>query len=94
MAVVTVNISNINISVKGKNTSTVNISWTAPSLPDGALINSCILTGSASSFTTGNKGATLKIGNIDVDSNSSFNVNLGTDISITSAQASFSGRHN
>ena len=94
MATIVTNISNISISVKGKNTSTANISWTQPSLPDGARINSCILTGSASSFTTGNKGATLTIGNISVNSGSSFNINLGTNISTTSIQASFKGSHN
>ena len=40
MATITTNISNVSISVKGKNTSTSTISWTKPSVPDGAVINS------------------------------------------------------
>ena len=94
MATIVTNISNVSISVKGKNTSTANISWAQPSLPSGALINSCVLTGSASSFTTGNKGATLTINGTSVSSNSSFSINLGTNISTTSVQASFNGSHN
>ena len=94
MATIITNISNVSISVRGKNTSTANITWTTPSIPEGAVINSCTLTGKASSFTTGNKGATLTINGTSVDSNSSFTINLGTNISTTSVTASFIGGHN
>lgn len=82
------------ISVRGKNTSTGTISWSALSIPSGAIINSCTLTGSASSFTTGGKGATLTINGTSVNSGSSFTINLGTDASKTSVTASFVGAHN
>lgn len=94
MAILTTNISNVSISVSGKKTSTANITWTTPSIPEGAVINSCTLTGKASSFTTGNKGAKLTINGTSVDSNSSFTINLGTNISTTSVAASFVGSHN
>ena len=93
MAIITTNISNISISVSGATTKTATISWTQPILPEGAVINSCVLTGNASSFTTGNKGATLTINNTSVNSNSAFTINLGTNISTTSVIASFKGRH-
>lgn len=94
MATIITNISNVSISVRGKNTSTSAISWTKPSIPSGALINSCTLTGNASSYTTGNKGASLTIGSTSVGSGSSFSINFGTDNSTTSVTASFKGSHN
>ena len=93
MAIITTNISNISISVSGATTKTATISWTQPTLPTGATINSCTLTGNTSSFTTGNKGATLTINNTSVNSNSAFTINLGTNISTTSVTASFKGGH-
>ena len=82
------------ISVSGKKTSTGTISWSTPSIPSGATINSCTLTGNASSFTTGSRGATLTINGTSVSSGSSFTINLGTDTSVKSVTASFSGSHN
>ena len=82
------------ISVKGKNTTTGTISWSTPSIPSGAIINSCTLTGKSSSFTTGNKGATLEINGTSVSSNSSFTIDLGTNTSTTSVNVSFAGGHN
>ena len=82
------------ISVSGKKTSTGTISWSTPSIPNGATINSCTLTGKASSFTTGNKGATLTINGTSVSSGSSFTINFGTNTSTTSVTASFAGGHN
>ena len=93
MATLTTNISNVSISVSGSTTQTATISWTAPTIPAGATINSCTLTGSASSFTTGNKGATLTINGTSVSSGSSFTLNLGNNNSTTSVTASFKGNH-
>lgn len=93
MAIITTNISNVSISVSGKTTNTANISWTCPTLPDGAIINSCILTGTASSFTIGNKGAALTINGTTVNSGSSFSINLGATNSTSSVSASFAGNH-
>lgn len=94
MAIISTDIANVSISVKGKNTSTATISWTQPSVPSGAIINSCVLTGTASSYTTGNKGAALTIDGISVNSGASFSINLNTNNSITSVEASFKGNHN
>lgn len=81
------------ISVSGTSTSTGTISWSKPTVPSGATINSCTLTGKTSSFTTGGKGATLTINGTNVSSNSSFTINLGTNNSTTSVTASFKGGH-
>ena len=81
------------ISVSGTSTSTGTISWSKPTIPDGATINSCVLSGKASSFTTGNKGATLTINDTSVSSGDSFSINLGTNNSTTSITASFKGVH-
>ena len=94
MATLSVNISNVSISVRGKNTQTAAISWTPPALPEASIINSCTLTGSASSYTTGNKGATLSINGTSVGSGSSFTINLGTTNTTSSVTASFVGSHN
>ena len=93
MATSTTNISNVSISVSGNTTKTATISWSLPSIPAGSTISSCTLTGTASSFTTGNKGATLTIGSTSVSSRSSFTVNLGNNNSTTSVTASFQGNH-
>ena len=93
MATLTTNISNISISVSGKNTQTATISWACPIVPAGMTITSCRLTGNASSFTTGNKGATLTINNTSVSSGSSFTINLGTGNNTTSVRAYFVGAH-
>lgn len=94
MATITTSISNVSVSVKGKNTTNTTISWATPGIPSGAIIKSCTLTGNASSYTTGNKGATLTINGTSVGSGSSFSISLGTDISITSVDVVFKGSHN
>ena len=93
MAILTTNISNVSISVSGNTTKTANISWTCPTLPADAVIQSCVLSGNASSFTTGNKGATLTIGSTNVNSGSSFSIDLGTTNTTSSITASFTGAH-
>ena len=93
MATIVANISNVSVSVSGTSTQTAVISWIKPTLPAGALVNSCILTGTASSYTTGNKGAALTIGSTSVGSGASFSINLGTDNATTSVTVSFKGNH-
>ena len=93
MATLTTNISNVSLTVSGNTTKTATIAWTCPTVPAGMTITSCKLTGNASSFTTGNKGATLTINNTSVSSGSSFTINLGTGNNTTSVQASFVGAH-
>lgn len=66
-----------------------NISWTIPSIPEGAIINSCTLTGIA---TASNSNVTsIKVNNQTVSvstSGASFSINLGTDTSISSVATS------
>ena len=82
-----------NISVSGKTTSSGTISWSMPSLPSNATITSRTLTGKSSSFTTGNKGATLTVNGTSVNSNSNFTIDLGTTSNVTSVSVSFAGQH-
>lgn len=65
------------------------ITWNLPDIPEGAIINSCILTGTA---TASNSNITsIKINNQDVPANTSgtsFSIDLGTDATITSVTTS------
>lgn len=64
------------ISVSGSGTKTGTISWTLPSIPDGSVVNSCIITGIAtSSMTIGS--TTITINGTSVTSGSTFNISLG-----------------
>ena len=81
------------LTVNGNTQVSGTISWSSPSLPSGAVISSCVLSGTASSFKTGNKGATLTINGTSVSSGSSFSINLGTSNTTTSVSASFNGGH-
>ena len=64
------------------------ISWTAPTVPDGATIKSCVLTGKATASST--KVSSIKINNQSITVSTSgynFTINLGKDNSITSVTA-------
>ena len=68
---------------------TGTISWTAPTVPDGATIKSCVLTGKATASST--SVSSIKINNQSITVSTSgynFTINLGTDTSITSVSAS------
>ena len=79
------------ITVSKQNTSTGTISWTKPTVPSGASIVSCVLTGSAS-FNTTNKGSTVTINSTSI-STGSFSVNLETSNDKTSVTVSCKGKH-
>lgn len=67
---------------------TGTISWTAPTVPDGATIKSCVLTGKATASSTNVKS--IKINNQSITVSTSgynFTIDLGTDTSITSVDA-------
>ena len=90
MATITVNISSFSLSVSGNTQVNGNITWSAPTVPADATIVSCTLTGKATASMS--KGSTTtKVNNSTVSSGSSFTVNLGTDISITSVTISTKG---
>ena len=64
------------------------ISWTAPTVPDGATIKSCVLTGKATASST--KVSSIKINNQSITVSTSgynFTIDLGKDNSITSVTA-------
>lgn len=64
------------------------ISWTAPTVPDGATIKSCVLTGKATASST--SVSSIKINNQSITVSTSgynFTINLGTDTSKTSVEA-------
>ena len=64
------------------------ISWTAPTVPDGATIKSCVLTGKATASS--DKVTSIKINNKSITVSTSgynFTIDLGTDTSITSVTA-------
>lgn len=64
------------------------ISWTAPTVPDGATIKSCVLTGKATASST--SVSSIKINNQSITVSTSgynFTIDLGTDTSKTSVEA-------
>ena len=64
------------------------ISWTAPTVPDGATIKSCVLTGKATASS--DKVSSIKINDKSITVSTSgynFTIDLGTDTSITSVTA-------
>lgn len=66
-----------------------NITWSLPDIPEGATINSCILTGTA--IASNSSITSIKINNQDIPANTSgtsFSIDLGTDTTITSVTTS------
>ena len=64
------------------------ISWTAPAIPDGATIKSCVLTGKATASGTNVKSIKINDQSITVSTSGyNFTIDLGTDTSITSVTA-------
>ena len=65
------------------------ISWTAPTVPDGVTIKSCVLTGKATATSTNVNSIKINDQSITVSTSGyNFTINLGTDTSITSVKAS------
>ena len=68
---------------------TGTISWTAPTIPDGATIKSCVLTGKATASNT--RVSSIKINNKSITVSTSgynFTIDFGKDNSKTSVEAS------
>ena len=64
------------------------ISWTAPTIPDGATIKSCVLTGKATASSNNVKSIKINDKSITVSTSGyNFTIDLGTDTSITSVTA-------
>lgn len=83
MAEIKLNPDNVTLSISrytyNKNG---NITWTKPTLTSDAIIVSITLTGSINS--SGGKVTEIQINNSTVTDSTTFNIDLGTDINITS----------
>ena len=80
--------SDLTLSAGFNSSKSGTISWTAPTVPDGAIIKSCVLTGKATASS--NKVSSIKINNQSITVSTSgynFTINLGKDNSITSVTA-------
>lgn len=65
------------------------ITWNLPDIPEGATVNSCILTGTATASNSSINS--IKINNQDIPANTSgtsFSIDLGADATITSVTTS------
>lgn len=90
MATITATPSDLTLTANIWNSSpTGTISWTAPTIPDGATIKSCVLTGKATASSTNVKSIKINGESITVSTSGyNFTIDLGTDTSITSVKAS------
>ena len=80
--------SDLTLSAGFNSSKSGTISWTAPTVPDGATIKSCVLTGKATASS--DKVSSIKINNKSITVSTSgynFTINLGKDNSITSVTA-------
>lgn len=83
MAEITLNPADVNLSISRYTyTTNGNITWTKPTLTSDSIIISITLTGSINS--SGGKVTEIQINNSTVTGNTTFNIDLGTDIDITS----------
>ena len=90
MATLTSNISNVSLTVSGTTQNSTTISWSLPTVPSGATINSCTLTGTATASMS--KGsATITVNGQSVSSGSNFTINLGTANTTSSVTATAKG---
>lgn len=83
MAEITLNPADVSLSIsRFTYTTNGNITWTKPTLTSDAIVTSITLTGSINS--SGGTVTEIKINNSTVTGNTTFNIDLGTDIDITS----------
>lgn len=83
MAEITLNPADVNLSISRYTyTTNGNITWTKPTLTSDSIIISITLTGSINS--SGGKVTEIQINNSTVTGSTTFNIDLGTDINITS----------
>lgn len=80
--------SDLTLSAGYSTTKSGTISWTAPTVPDGAIIKSCVLTGKATASNTNVTSIKINDKSITVSTSGyNFTIDLGTDTSITSVTA-------
>lgn len=83
MAEIKLNPDNVTLSISRYSyTKNGNITWTKPTLTNDAIVISITLTGSINS--SGGKVTEIQINNSTVTGSTTFNIDLGTDINITS----------
>lgn len=83
MAQITLNPDDVTLSISRFNyTKNGNITWTKPTLTSDAIVTSITLTGSINS--SGGKVTEIQINNSTVTGSTTFNIDLGTNIDITS----------
>ena len=80
--------SDLTLSAGRNSTKSGKISWTAPTVPSGAIIKSCVLTGKATASSNNVKSIKINDKSITVSTSGyNFTIDLGTDTSITSVTA-------
>ena len=80
--------NDLTLSAGYNSTKSGTISWTAPTVPDGAIIKSCVLTGKATASNTNVTSIKINDKSITVSTSGyNFTIDLGTDTSITSVTA-------
>ena len=90
MATITSTPTASSITVNGNTQVSGTISWSKPTIPSGATISSCVLTGTATASMS--KGsATITVNGTTVTSGSTFTVNLGTSNNTTSVTTTAKG---
>ena len=83
MAEIKLNPDNVTLSISRYNyTKNGNITWTKPTLTSDAIVTSITLTGSINS--SGGKVTEITINDSTVTGSTTFNIDLGTNIDITS----------
>ena len=90
MATITVTPTATNLTISGTTSKTGTISWTKPTVPTGATITSCVLTGFVDNGLT-RGSATVTVNNTTVTLDSNFTINLGTANTTTSVKTTGRG---
>lgn len=83
MATITATPTATSLSISGTTQRTGTISWTKPTVPTGATITSCVLTGDVN-ISMSKGSATVEVNGTRVYSEEGFTINLGTSNSTTS----------
>ena len=90
MATITSTPTGGNLTVNGTTQVSGTISWSKPTIPSGATISSCVLTGTATASMS--KGsATITVNGTTVTSGTQFTINLGTANNTTSVTTTAKG---
>ena len=90
MATITSTPTGDSLTVSGNTQVSGTISWSKPTVPSGATISSCVLTGKATASMS--KGsATITVNGTTVSSGSNFTINLGTANNTTSVTTTAKG---